>query len=385
VVISPHLNAIVGSSHQRERFEIDNIICKVLPRFLSDTGTYVLNLSQFNSSYFNIENFLYTDFFKIERITPLWNFKMEAEELLLTECSSIKKLSEPEIIMLLNSKISIDEYYFSNGALNLNLVNLFAIKVFYFIEKKIGEQNFISGFEDYDKSDKKLGLEENIINALRLFKKGAISRIGTLETIHGEFRWSHNLRQHKYGYDDNYHLFTEEIEGFIEFCKGIVNESIPDKHFLSVAIRRFSLANERIKYEDEIIDQLICAEALFLSSDGNQGELGYKLSLRAAKFIENDINNQEALFDFMKKVYNIRSKIIHGVFIPEKDFPKKADGLPFSYNELCIEIEKYLRIALKKAILILSKPDNKKKQIDWNSVIFPKANFSKDFENENIF
>jgi len=152
--------------------------------------------------------------------------------------------------------------------------------------------------------------------------------------------------------------------------KKILN--IPEKHYLSVAIRRFSQANERTSVEDKIIDYLICAEALFLSSGGSfQGELKYRLSHRAAMFIENDTEKQREMFKFMQKAYDVRSAIVHGA---TPKLPKKEDDAQFTLEEFCQEIEGHLRFSLNKTIKIASTAETPYNILDWVKVVFPDDN-----------
>ena len=137
-----------------------------------------------------------------------------------------------------------------------------------------------------------------------------------------------------------------------------------------MAIRRFSQSNERESIEDKIIDFLISAEALFLSSGGSfQGELKYRLSHRAAMFIEDEAENQREVFNFMQKAYNVRSDIVHG---REPNLPNNEHGTPYSLREFCNEIENHLRFSLKKAIKIAESAKSSNNVIDWDLIIFPK-------------
>lgn len=153
---------------------------------------------------------------------------------------------------------------------------------------------------------------------------------------------------------------------------GLPKNRYSGKTFLSVAIRRFSQSNERDSIEDKVIDFLISAEALFLSSGGSfQCELKYRLSHRAAMFIEGDAEKQRKIFEFMQKAYDVRSAIVHGT---TPKLPKKEDGTLCSLDEFCRDIEKHLRLSLKKAIKLATTAESSNKIIEWNSIIFPKGN-----------
>ena len=138
---------------------------------------------------------------------------------------------------------------------------------------------------------------------------------------------------------------------------------------MSVSVRRFSQSNERGNIEDRIIDLMISAEALFLSSGGSvQGELKYRLAHRAAMLIGESIGDHRYVFEFMQKAYDVRSSIVHG---STPKLPKKIDGEKDTLDEFCTDIEMYLRVSTKKVIQLVSSTDTKKKEIDWKSIVFP--------------
>ena len=78
----------------------------------------------------------------------------------------------------------------------------------------------------------------------------------------------------------------------------------------NVAQRRLRLGNERSRLEDRLIDYMIGLEALYLP-DGNQ-ELTFRLSLRTAFLLCTDPNERKEAYNFVKEMYDTRSKIVHG-------------------------------------------------------------------------
>ncbi len=169
-----------------------------------------------------------------------------------------------------------------------------------------------------------------------------------------------------------FQLVEDEKDKFFDFWKVYQGTNIPEKHFLSVGIRRFSQANERESIEDKIIDFLISAEAIFLSSGGSfQGELKYRLSHRAAMFIEDEIEKQRKIFQFMQKAYDVRSAIVHGA---TPKLPKKEDGTPYSLDEFCMDLEAYIRFSLNKTIKLASTAVSPSKILEWDTIIFPSDN-----------
>ncbi|MBI5049018.1 MAG: hypothetical protein HZB54_08755 [Deltaproteobacteria bacterium] len=172
--------------------------------------------------------------------------------------------------------------------------------------------------------------------------------------------------------NNKYRLLKSEIDEFKSFWSEKSTAKLPEKNFLSVGIRRFSQSNERDNIEDRIIDLMISAEAIFLSSGGSfQGELKYRLSHRASMFIGTDVELQRYVFDFMQKAYDVRSSIVHG---SNPKLPNKMDGSAYTLEEFCGDIERYLRISIKKAIGQAAIVEDKSNAINWISIIFPSNN-----------
>jgi hypothetical protein len=86
---------------------------------------------------------------------------------------------------------------------------------------------------------------------------------------------------------------------------------------LSLAMRRLSYQAQRERPEDELLDTMIAAEALYLTDIGNEtyrGELRYRLALRAAVWAdaaELGLTKREVL-KLMQSSYDARSAIAHG-------------------------------------------------------------------------
>ena len=76
-----------------------------------------------------------------------------------------------------------------------------------------------------------------------------------------------------------------------------------------VALRRLSLGIERKNPEDKLLDYMIGLETLYMP-DGN-AELSFRLSIRVA-FLLSLSKDRKETFDFLRKMYTVRSHIVHG-------------------------------------------------------------------------
>ncbi|MCK4795460.1 MAG: hypothetical protein KAV87_67645, partial [Desulfobacteraceae bacterium] len=328
--------------------------------------------SVFKAEYLRIEKALYSTDIAFERITPLCGFSTDTPDLVLSHNLSIVKLSDSEITNLLSLGIKIGESF---GPENfIHHMHQFAIKLTYSLPKIIGDEEIEGSIESHN-SYIRGDVEQGVLNALRLYKEGKVYPIATVAKSESIFSAgiSYNYGTPAGSFMRNkFQLIGDEKDNFVEFWKVYQGVNIPEKHFLSVAIRRFSQANERESVEDKIIDFLISAEALFLSSGGSfQGELKYRLSHRAAMFIENETKKQRDIFKFMQKAYDVRSAIVHGA---TPKLPKKEDGTQCTLEEFCQDVEGHLRFSLNKTIELASTAEGPNKILDWDKVVFPDDN-----------
>lgn len=79
-------------------------------------------------------------------------------------------------------------------------------------------------------------------------------------------------------------------------------------------------------------------EALF--SNGENTELSHKLSERISKFLESQAEQRKALYRIVKRVYDIRSKVVHGAtYKPQKE--DELAGLIKQADDICRRVMIY--------------------------------------------
>lgn len=106
-------------------------------------------------------------------------------------------------------------------------------------------------------------------------------------------------------------LTEEELSKLRELLSSYAD--IKSTKGLEVAIQRFRSSCERYQPPDpeRLLDMAFSFEAIFLN-DGENKELSYRLSLRAARFLGQTPEERETIFQSVKNLYDIRSKIAHG-------------------------------------------------------------------------
>ena len=99
----------------------------------------------------------------------------------------------------------------------------------------------------------------------------------------------------------------EDIPELIAIFKFLINKN--ETRFV-VACRRLFLGVGRQELIDRLIDYMIGLEALY-SPDGHM-ELTFRLSIRAACLLKSKPDDKKDTYRFIKKMYDIRSSIVHG-------------------------------------------------------------------------
>lgn len=368
-VISPQLNTLVGTRFGSHRIEADYIILGPIYAFLEDDAIKGFELSIFNNEYIKIEEALYSDEIEFSNITPLCGFQMEQELLRVTDNISLVKLTDKEVLTFFRLGLKLGDSLGNEDF--VHGIHEFAIKITYRLPKVIGDADRSI---DEIKSNKYFTnhYEKETVNSLRVFKEGKFYPISSIRKSNSIFSpgISFSLEKPVKPFMSGEYIFSaSDSDPFTELYSSITEAKLSDNHFMAVNIRRFSQSCDRADIEDRIIDLMISAEALFLSSGGSfQGELKYRLAHRAAMLIGDDIGDRKYVFEFMQKAYDVRSSIVHG---STPKLPKKMDGNEYTLEEFCSDIEMYLRVSTKKAISLVSDTSGSRKEIDWKSIVFP--------------
>ena len=150
---------------------------------------------------------------------------------------------------------------------------------------------------------------------------------------------------------DSLHLTTP----FFDKVMNIL-ENQGGKHRLDVALIMYykSASSSAIFDVSNFINLITALEALY--SDGTM-ELRHKISMRAALFTELDISKRRQLFEDLKKMYDARSKLVHGSDISLSPINE--------YTMYEIAVRKVVRKSLLNYIELASTGKSKKQIIDY--------------------
>lgn len=190
---------------------------------------------------------------------------------------------------------------------------------------------------------------EKAIILFRLFKKefiGFVLIVESLANTEGYGFSSENLPYLIYDkrLENKYYIDDDEIELLNEFF--IEYDDIFSTSEFDLAVRYFNRSYSQHFLASQYLDIIFILENLFLRN--TYQELSYKLSMRMAYVLGgNNKEKREEIFNFIKKSYDIRSKMVHGGEI--KEFDKRR---VFKLRELTKDS---LKIFFKKKDLCLGK------------------------------
>lgn len=150
----------------------------------------------------------------------------------------------------------------------------------------------------------------NFLNAIGIFKMESVQIrdvtciLPTFYPVELRSRSGVNIRR---GIPHGYPILVEsEIEKFKKFYSMYRNVQKPKN--LESAIKRFNYGLQSLNFEDMVIDFMIALESLF----GDEGEITHKISIRIALLFGQNEFDTECIRNFVKKMYGLRSKIVHG-------------------------------------------------------------------------
>jgi hypothetical protein len=162
------------------------------------------------------------------------------------------------------------------------------------------------------------------------------------------------------------------LRDFSKFWHLLQSEGIKKRKWLAVAIRRFGYALERPFNEDRLVDLMIACESLFLNDLSAQGELSYRLALRAAYLLGNDTAARTTVYHNVKQAYNFRSAVVHGSSrtIQIKD----EHGEPVKLDQFLGIIQAYMHRALRLMIERAATLTPSQILFDWDALILNQNN-----------
>jgi hypothetical protein len=259
----------------------------------------------FYEKYLSFEDFFYSDQLAFKDSANLYNFSFNKIELVLGHGITIRAVDPSSSRDDYAERINRPYVAFSKS--------IYVMERNYEAKKRVGDDFSI---QDEIKNNKELSetkdLFDLVIDSLRILKSSAVYRDHRIKTEsitfhpHGTImtRWSSFFENIAVGEKCN--IDATDVPMLCKVFDFLCSEN--NSRF-KVAQRRLSLGIERKSPEDRLIDYMIGLETLYLP-DKNV-ELSFRLSVRVAFLLSSGTDKKDTFY-FLRKMYGIRSKIVHG-------------------------------------------------------------------------
>lgn len=285
----------------------------------------------------------------------LINFQTEIDEIILDEHLRIVRLAS---ITHSSADVSLNPDQLTMKVLKIRPIleqipqNTFSHALEWYFSGSVPDP-FKANY-DWDWPRKKFS---EALTSLRILKPGFIGRTKAPQSIQvasgakvGPDKISHETLQAQDFVDlleltkEPYILRHNDLALLKDIFKSITSSDNPHR----IAISRFGGFYDRVDDSDKLIDLMIAFEALYLK--GVKGELAFRLAARAATHLGNNAKERTSIFDLLKKVYDLRSEIVHGEITDlSKHRLIAKDG--WSLKEILDELSRLMRDAFQSILL----------------------------------
>ena len=346
--LNVQIDTLVGTVSSRSYFDASTLGRLMLPR-PSEMADFEVSFAR---RYTELEDYLSTSELELCVVFPVPGLVCGQFPMSLEENLELDRMTDGELAAALNVQI-IPLMFPGTLVLSNDEAQQFCLRYHYRLPKIVGEVDPPDSAQLIaDIEEGLLKIQEDFGSVLALvtadpvvlsgsMRIGAGSPMSSSAIQFGSFPLTRAQRHRKLILDD------ETAADLSSMWTLVRNIRIPDS--VSLAMRRLSFQVGRERIEDEIVDVLIAAEALYLT-DGNQQELGFRLALRAAALSDPAKlgMSRRDVFDMMKSAYTVRSKIVHGS--KPKPVNLKVKGLQLSVEDFVQELENMVKQALREAL-----------------------------------
>lgn len=118
----------------------------------------------------------------------------------------------------------------------------------------------------------------------------------------------------------------EAYRRFVPLYRRFTTLQERERRHLRIALDRLNKASRPAPIEDRAIDLGIALEALFLSDgEDDRAELGFRLGVRAARFLGRSREAREDTFSKTQELYRLRSRAVHRGALPDTTRGMRTD------------------------------------------------------------
>ncbi len=322
-----------GGSH---RFETASIGRRVLP-----CPSEVDQLTEaFEKRYAELEGFLAADEIEYTVIWPLPGLTSDVLPVHLDPMLEVASMSDRELGFALDTEV-VRTLFPRDRLLNPQSEQRTCARYRYMLPKVVGDRDEDESLRAFGEIEKRLRqMESALEESLALVLPYAIGVAGRFSIVsepgsplsggvgYQQSTLPQGTRLRHVRMDD------QQAAELLRVWQHLRQPGLLQRHKgIALALRRLSYQAQRERPEDELLDTMIAAEALYLTELGNEaerGELRYRLALRAALWAEPGqvgYTKREVL-GIMKSAYDARSAIAHGGTPKPEDIKVRGQRVP---------------------------------------------------------
>ena len=182
---------------------------------------------------------------------------------------------------------------------------------------------------------------QTFCDALSLVSNGAIEWVADwvfiepseVFVVHGEHTGSTWTQTSGLRERTSVEVGPEQVEGAVSLYSSIRSLKEGEAKKLQIPITRWIKSKTRQPLVDTFIDLGIALESLYLDT-GNADQQSFRLRLRAALFLKENLPDREEVIRDVREIYGLRSKAVHEGAVRDDEVTKSYKG---KAEELCRE------------------------------------------------
>jgi hypothetical protein len=347
-ILKKHYEKLIKIGNQSSVFFSIQTLTSMCSKALEDSQKGLNFRTNLIESYQNLKRFLYSSTLPVITNIPISNMKLN-REIKIDHDILIKKVSLSEKQEFLNA------HFLPNAIPNV-LYKFDALLVLrYTINKIFDVGNGMNGADNSDVSD----LYVKCMNyALELIKEGCFDFIGIFKHLEFDIPEasvginSIGITDTCFGkpYDFD-RIKSEKLNNtFNRILKLIKHDTVQN------ALTWLDYYTKESTLHKRVIFVTIVVETLF-TKPGETDLITHKISTRIARLIGRSLNEKENIYEDLKRFYNLRSRILHGEDVSDRNKNEETVNS-------CID---YIREAINTLIIKANKFDDGQSFIDGHS------------------
>jgi hypothetical protein len=353
--LSRQIDDVVGTILGGIRLEPYNFAVRLIPRPSElDRASEI-----FEQRYAELEAYLITDEIEFKTIWPIPGLIVANLPIELESGIVLDAMSDRELTMALRTEM-LRPPFPSQPLLKAEPRDRTCIRYQYRLAKRIGSHEKDASTQFQELQQRLQDIRATIEESLVLVLPAAIMTAGQFG-IAGE-QWSPNsggVQYHQATMPRSAHwrrieLDAKDVSELQEVWKQVSQKDLLARQKgIPLALRRLSYQAQRERPEDELLDIMIAAEALYLAELGGEwerGDLRFRVALRAAVWADDTLlgMTKREVLKLMKSAYDARSKIAHGGSLDRKAV--KIKGQRVELTELVKVTRTVVAVGCRKAV-----------------------------------